>query len=281
MNGPRWPELRRLQPGIIPLGPLAPGEIFAAALAALRGHAALLFGASFILIAIARITLEAIVGPLRAQIPRLPRNANSSQLNDYIWSLAPVSGLTTAFAGLALLLVTGLATVVVGQAVLGRRITFAAAIAQLRPLLLPLLAVAVLLAAGVALGLLAFIVPGVWLAVVGSLAVPALVLERSTTTVALNRSRELVRGNWWRLFAMLAAGVLMAVALELLMGMLVGAIVGPASSGLLTWLLAGQIVADAIAVPFIATVSVLLYIDRRFATDDLALELARAAGLKP
>lgn len=281
MNGPRWPELRRLQPGVIPLGPLAPGEILAAALTTLRGHAALLFGTSFIVVAITRITLEAVVGPMREDLPKVPANATSAQLNEYVFALAPISALTTAFAGLALLLITGLVTVVVGQAVLGRRITFAAAARQLRPLAGPLVIVSALLAVGVSLGLLVFVAPGVWIAVTFALAVPALVLERSTAGVAANRSRALVRENWWRIFAMLGAGVLVAIGLELLMGVVAGAIAGPEAVGLFTVLLAGQIVADAIAVPFIATISVLLYIDRRFATDDLALELARAAGLDP
>ena len=49
----------------------------------------------------------------------------------------------------------------------------------------------------VALATLALIVPGIWLFVMFSVAVPALLLERIGPVHALRRSFRLVRGRWW------------------------------------------------------------------------------------
>ena len=49
-------------------------------------------------------------------------------------------------------------------------------------------------------GLVAFVIPGIWLAVVLYFASQAVVAEGRPPIEALRRSRELVRGQWWRVF---------------------------------------------------------------------------------
>jgi hypothetical protein len=72
-------------------------------------------------------------------------------------------------------------------------------------------------AAGVAfggvIGLCLFLTPGVYLATVWCVAAPVVVLERPDGLRALRRSRELVRGNGWNVFAVI-----------FLMGILIGAV---------------------------------------------------------
>ncbi len=68
-------------------------------------------------------------------------------------------------------------------------------------------------------GLLLFIVPGLILITIWSVAIESVVVERATVLGSLNRSRELIRGNGWRVFlflVVLALILLMAVTLALL-----------------------------------------------------------------
>jgi hypothetical protein len=66
-----------------------------------------------------------------------------------------------------------------------------------------LLAVGVVVAIGVAVGAVLFLVPGLYLITVWSVAAPVVVVERPPGLLALRRSRELVRGNGWRVFAVI------------------------------------------------------------------------------
>jgi hypothetical protein len=66
-----------------------------------------------------------------------------------------------------------------------------------------LILVAVAAGVGIALGLLLLIVPGLILFTVWSVAAPVVVLERPPGLRALRRSRELVRGSGWQVFAVI------------------------------------------------------------------------------
>jgi len=277
-NQPRWPELRSLRPGVIPLGPLTMTEIFLGAVDVLRKHAALLFGTSLVTLAVTRAVVHLLTAPMLAELPRLPARPTQTQLNDYVARLMPISGIDTALSTVALVLVTGIATVAVGRAVLGKPLTLAEAAREIAPLALPLLGLTVLVSLMVAAGLLAFLVPGVWLAVVFGLAAPALVLERTTIMRALRRSRDLVYGHWWQVFGVLALAFVIILGVNALAATITGPLT-PADD-VFSLPMLGSVVAGALTAPFFAAVTALVYVDRRFHTDDLALELARAAGLR-
>lgn len=282
MNEARRPELASLQPGVVPLRPMAVGEILRAALATLRGHAGLLLGASFVVVALTRLLSHAIVLPMVRELPAVAPPPDSPAFNGYLVKLMPISGIDTAISALALLLVTGLATVVVGKAVLGKPITLGSAAAELRPRLLPLVVLTVLVSVLVAVGMLVFVVPGVWLFVLLALAAPALILERTTVADALARSRALVRGNWWRIFGVLLIVMLIAIGVQLMVSSVFELLAPNAGTDdLLSVPLLAQIVAGTLTAPFAAVVTALVYVDRRFATDDLAMELAVASGQVP
>src|SRR5918997_5470278 len=63
--------------------------------------------------------------------------------------------------------------------------------------LLGLVVLAIVYVLLVAVGLFALLVPGIWLFVMYSVAVPALLLERIGPVSALRRSFRLIRGRWW------------------------------------------------------------------------------------
>ncbi len=87
------------------------------------------------------------------------------------------------------------------------------------PVLARLIWVTLLTGLMVVAGLLLFIVPGLILITIWSVAIESVVVERATVLGSLNRSRELIRGNGWRVFlflVVLALILLMAVTLALL-----------------------------------------------------------------
>jgi hypothetical protein len=106
-----------------------------------------------------------------------------------------------------------------------------------------LVGVSLLTGIGVGVGLFLVVVPGVILFTRWSLAVPAVMLEGRSPLDAMRRSRELVRGHSWPVFAVfvtvtVAAGIV-SLALELLLVQVLG-------------LWAALTVASALTTPFAA-----------------------------
>ena len=119
--------------------------------------------------------------------------------------------------------------------------------------------------AAVALGLVALVLPGIWIAVALSLTTPALVLERLAPLAALRRSYALVRGRWWRTAGVMAFGVLLAIALVLVI-LIPASALGASVEGLGARVLIAtlaDIVATSILVPLMTSVMTVLYLERR------------------
>jgi hypothetical protein len=120
--------------------------------------------------------------------------------------------------------------------------------------------VAVLIgAAGVILGFLALIIPGIWLGVRWYFAPQAVVVDGRRNVGALERSAELVTGSWWRVFGVVIfaaiavgiAGTVIAVPFN---------VWANAADSSAIWLV-GQMVASALTAPFEALMLTLLYFD--------------------
>jgi hypothetical protein len=207
------------------------------------------------------------------------------------------------------LVLSGALTFVVGDAVLGKRMSMSVAVQRVLPRVPALLGVVILeilVSVGAALpGIILAIVaaaagiPGlavligiadaaffVYVVVRVSLAAPALVLEGQRPVAALRRSSTLVRGSWWRIFAI--------TLLVYVVGRLIGGIVGlPFSllsgvslsggdgsytvhTGGLLWAAVGGIVSGTISYPIISGSIAILYVDRRMRREGLDLTLARS-----
>jgi hypothetical protein len=67
----------------------------------------------------------------------------------------------------------------------------------------PLILVGLVMAICVVIGLILFIIPGLILLTIWAVAAPVMVVERPGVLGALGRSRELVRGNGWQVFAVI------------------------------------------------------------------------------
>ncbi len=119
--------------------------------------------------------------------------------------------------------------------------------------------VAVLIAAvGVAVGLI-LIFPGIWLAIRWFFAPQAVVVDGRRGIAALERSAELVRGTWWRVFGLVIFAVIASGIPATLIQLPFNAWGSSADSSAIA--LVGSILASAITAPFEALILTLLYFD--------------------
>jgi hypothetical protein len=244
------------KPGIVALRPLGLSDILDGAVSYVRRDPKTVLGISAVLSLILMLATFATNSLLYSTFSRIAgdsTSAGSASSSVFSSSNDPslTSGLTTLLAYpitvLIGLVATGLLTVVVGQAVLGRRVTVGEAWRAARPRLWSLLGVTVLtgvIVAGVtavglglaigagallwqanaAVGVLVgvVIVIGVlllvlWIGIRLLLAPVVVVLEGAGPITALHRSARLVGGSWWRIFGIyLLARILIGIVAGIL-----------------------------------------------------------------
>jgi hypothetical protein len=107
-------------------------------------------------------------------------------------------------------------------------------IRSVEPVFWPLVAVSLLFGIGVGIGFVLLIVPGLILIVIWSVVAPVTVLERPGVFDAFGRSRELVRGNGWNVFAVILL-VFLAVAVISVAAGLVADSLGSLGRALVQW----------------------------------------------
>jgi len=124
---------------------------------------------------------------------------------------------------------------------------------RVSPAILPLLVAGLLAGLGIALGFVLFIVPGLFLLTIWAVIGPVIVIERSAALDAFGRSRTLVRGHGWTVFAIvLITGLLSGIASGILQA---------AFSFLPRFLeiLVGGTIAQAVVAPFVAIALAITY----------------------
>jgi hypothetical protein len=123
----------------------------------------------------------------------------------------------------------------------------------------PLFAAVTLAAIGIALGFVALILPGVYLAVRWFFVPQAVVIEGARGPQALSRSAQLVQGFWWRTFALvLLANVAVAIPSFLLLAPFAEI---AESTDRAVWAMVGSAITTSVTTPFVALYSTLLYYD--------------------
>lgn len=134
------------------------------------------------------------------------------------------------------------------------------------------------------LAFLACIVPGIYLGTMWAVALPVLLLEDIRGRKALKRSRELVQGRGWQVFALLLLSmILTSIVGGALSGLLVG-LVGNIDNELLEAVanLIGNTAGAVLTTPFSAAVIMVIYFDLRVRKEGFDLELlARNVGVDP
>jgi hypothetical protein len=236
------------KPGVIPLRPIAVGEILDGAFTSIRRNPKATLGIAAVVLTISGIVTTSLEVLLLSQLglnTSTDQTLTGAQLAGMLAVVVP-SGLTAlVLAFIVQILLTGLLTAVVGRSVLGDRITageaWRIALPRLPALLLATLLTglallgpwaglaAVLILLGVAgapggpliaigfLGVIVAVVLDVWFWTMFSMSAAAVVLERQGPAQALGRSWRLVRKSFWRVFGiLLLAGIIVLVASSVL-----------------------------------------------------------------
>jgi hypothetical protein len=312
--GPGW-GAPALKPGVVALRPLRLSDLFDGALTTIRRNPTAMVGLA------ALVNLGFLVVPVLVTLALAATGALSGNGEDSFTDGGFLGGsgtglgyLGTAFGWFAGVVLNGLVTHVVAEAVLDRRTGVAEAWRATRGalprlvglLLLSLVATVVLVGVpvgvgvllGVQVGLGAGLAVGVVLTLLGVvalvwvqvrlflLAAPALVLERLGLAASLRRAHGLSRGQFWRLFGtwllagLVAAVVGQVVAVPLGVVSVFAALQLSGAAGALVTVFASyvsQLLVGALTTPFTSGVAALQYVDQRIRKEGLDVQLIAAA----
>jgi len=266
--------------GCVALRPLGLAEILDGSFRVIRRNPGATLGLSAVL-AVIRVAVTAGL-QLGAY-----RTLNSVQL-ELLGTLVVGAALGTVL--------TGMLTLVVTQDVLGVRISTREVLTRLRGRAWALLGLALVITVLESLALLPLLVLGVWLWGLWAVAVPVLMVERSTVRGALSRSRRLVSGLWWRVWGIRALGFLLAsllgalvtVPFILLASLVTGSgftATGVNSGVPVAYVLiisVGSVLSSTLTSPIRAGIDALLYLDLRMRREGLDIVLhSQASPVRP
>lgn len=306
------------RPGVVPLRPLSAGEILDGSFTAIRWNPKALLPPSAVVAATTAVLIGLASYYVERQIltgVRVSGTGPSVSAAQAVGLIA-LGSLTYIVVGFANLVLTGLVTVTVGQAALGRKETLTSAWRATRPWLWRLIAMLLLVAlvfivgialvtglsvgigllAGSAAGIVAGVVCGLtaWVfaaiaLVRWSLAIPVVMLEQTGPLKSLRRSWRLVKRSSWRVLGiLLLTGLIVAIANEIInLPFTLGG--GAFSSfsfspqahvnvGGLFLTAIGQIISGTLTAPLLAGVIVLLYADLRMRREGMDITLRGAAA---
>ncbi len=265
---------------MIPLRPLTAGEVMAAGATVVRKH----FWTLGALAALGSLVAGLIQwGVLAAGNSVDAYDKWAGQLLDGGNSTIP--GIILASAGLSYLfslfwtvLLIGVASVFVSQDVLGRPIGDAFR-QRLARRWFALLAVAAAVAAAVGVGTALFVVPGVLIFLIWSMAAPVAVMEGADLGTAVRRSALLTTGGRGRIFGLTALALVASNVAAALLGMVVMSFLQNASAN--TAMLVSTAVTAVVAAfgtAWLASMLALTYVDLRIRRERLGEALWAAAN---
>lgn len=123
----------------------------------------------------------------------------------------------------------------------------------------PLFGAVALAVAGVVLGFLVLVIPGIYLLVRWYFVPQTVVIEGARGAGALSRSGQLVEGFWWRTFGLVLLASIVVAIPGLVLTTPFDAIAD--STDRAVWVMVGTAVASSVTTPFVALFSTLLYYD--------------------
>jgi hypothetical protein len=296
--------IRLHKPGVVPLRPLTLGDIFDGSLKTMRRNPEATIGMAVIVLAVFLVPSLLLAIALR--------QLDSLNTTDWVAISVVLPALASSIATLAL---SGFVIYVVSEAALGDRVSIGQTWREVRGrlpaligitlltglifvgvviamVLLVVLLVALVGDAGAVLGMLlalAALPLFLWLTARVALGAGAVVLERVGPARGIGRSWRLTSGGqaWRVLGILLLAGIVAGIfsfAVSLPLGFATSALVELVTDDLGTQLTATvilehllQLVVNAVATPFTAGVTALVYLDQRMRREGLDVTLIRAA----
>jgi hypothetical protein len=172
-------------------------------------------------------------------------------------------------------LYSGMVVKVVDDVRDGRRdLTVGEIIGSVTPVLGALIGNGILKAIAVVIGLVLLIVPGLILLTIWAVTGPAIVVERQGAIDAFGRSRELVRGEGFSVFAVLAVTLLIVIGISIVVA-IIGAATGDAGQVIF------GIVGSVLTAPIFSLVSAILFFDLGGGKDAVTAPAAAAEPPPP
>jgi membrane-anchored glycerophosphoryl diester phosphodiesterase (GDPDase) len=252
--------------GMAALPPRGIGEILRAAFQLYRRHWRTLVAIAAVVV-VPLTLLQYVIGHWVRSLGEQMRD--QVVVSTSFWAVAGAS-LLAALVGLLLYQVlTGAITRNIAAEVAGQNLDLEQSYRFGFARLGPILVVSILVGLATLVGLIVFIIPGIYIGVRLAVSVQALVVEGKRGTEAMRRSWELVGGHWWHAaFTILIAGLITAVVNAV--------ITAPFSAG--AWFLqaVAAAVATTVTLPYGALVGVLLYLDLRARKERLDLDTLKA-----
>lgn len=298
-------------PPLIPLAPLRAGELYLGAIRALRANPRVMFGLTAVVVAvmnIVSIATQLSIVARNAIVGGVPADADAQQVLSAIGLGSGWSVIGSMLGIVGTLLATGIVTVSVARAVLGRKTRTATALRSAGRRLPTLIALGALeiglilmpVAMAVALTILGAIAWGpdragiVTTAAVAAcvlavfamwplmaIAPSAVMLERRGPVGSLGRALDIQWRGYWRLLGRLVLSYLIAYAVGVAVWLpfwLAARWIATTGGGeVLPALLVvlGSAVGQIVTLPFLAAVNTLLYVDQRIRNEGLGPEFAQ------
>lgn len=128
---------------------------------------------------------------------------------------------------------------------------------RVRPRVAPLLGAGLLAGLAIVVGLILLIVPGLLLLTWWSVIVPVIVLERVAAMESFGRSRALVRGYGWNVFAVIVLTVLILIVVAIVLAIVLAVLLAWLPDELRSYV--QTLVSDTLTAPFLALAWTLVY----------------------
>jgi hypothetical protein len=236
------------------------GRVFERALTAVRTNPGVIFGLALLIGAVPALVITYLFVRMGLGSPEAMASGSISP-SAIIGPVLIMSLISVVISALVQGALTR-ATVVASQ---GGKVSFGDSLSTGLSVALPLIGLAIVSGVGIMLGMILLIVPGIILALMWSVAVPALVVERLGVFEALRRSSALTKGAKWKI---LGLGVIIVVAywlLSVILGMvgLAGYGAANATTGISLSGIIGSIVLGTILNTAWGTIQPSLYVELR------------------
>lgn len=198
----------------------------------------------------------------------------TAEIDGSFWGFIGGSFLLMILTVVGTLIVTGAATRAIGQAYVSDPPEWRDAIRGAMGRFWSMFGLALMLMVLGFIGLMLCLVPGIYVFAVGTIALPALILEGKSPGAAFSRARDLVSG---RVLTILGT-LLIAYVLQMVVGAVISGVFGAITivSGDVGDLIAnflGGVASQLITTPFVAGVAVVLYVDLRVRKEGFDLQL--------
>jgi hypothetical protein len=213
--------------------------------------------------------------------------ATSNQIDSEFWTQLAGNFVVSLLGLLATLVALAACTRIVAGAYFGEEADWVGSLRYAGRRLHSLLWVGFLFGLMVSIGALGCLVPGIWLAVAYSVAIPALLIEDARGWRALTRSFRLVRGRWWPTFGVLLLGYLMITIVQTMVSLpVLGVLLAGGDDPNVVVFIVGSTITGTISTvlttPFLVAMLVVIYVDLRVRKEGLDLQLmAQRVGAAP